>query len=81
MTHASRFLDLGVPILIGHSRKGYIGKIIELTGGRKATQGDLDGGTVGVACSLAAQGIQIVRVHAVGLVTSALELFCTHDRR
>ena len=34
-----------------------------------------DAATAGSACSLAAQGVQIIRVHAVGLVRSALDLF------
>lgn len=75
MRHAGRFLDLGVPILVGHSRKGFLAKVIERSLGRPATNEDRDAATAGAACRLAAQGIQIVRVHAVGLVRSALELF------
>ena len=74
MAHAGRFLDLGTPILVGHSRKGFIGKSIERVLGRPATEAERDGGTAGAACGLAAAGIQIVRVHAVGVVRAALEL-------
>ena len=77
MANAGRFLDLGAPILIGHSRKGFIGKSIEQALGRLATLDELDAGTAGAACGLAAQSIQIVRVHAVGQVRAALELFVT----
>lgn len=77
MAHAGRFLDLGVPILVGHSRKGFIGKSIEQMLGRPATGEELDAGTAGAACRLAMQGIQIVRVHAVGQIRAALELFAT----
>jgi dihydropteroate synthase len=77
MAQAGRFLDLGVPILVGHSRKGFIGKALEAALGRSATRDELDAGTAGAACGLAGQGIQIVRVHAVGLVRAALELFAT----
>jgi dihydropteroate synthase len=73
--HAGRFLDLGCPILVGHSRKGFIGKALEHALRRPATESDRDAGTAGIACRLAAAGIQIVRVHAVGLVRSALEGF------
>ena len=85
--HAGAFLDLGVPILVGHSRKGFIGKAIRTaigSGGEPLAadaippQRDLiwrDGGTAGIACSLAAAGVQVVRVHAVGLVRAAMELF------
>jgi dihydropteroate synthase len=80
MAQAGRFLDLGVPILVGHSRKGFIGKALEAALGRSATRDELDAGTAGAACGLAGQGIQIVRVHAVGLVRAALELFATMQR-
>jgi dihydropteroate synthase len=75
MAHAGRFLDLGCPVLVGHSRKGFIAKQLEATLGRPATEADRDAGTAGAACGLAAAGVQIVRVHAVGLVRAALELF------
>jgi len=75
MSRAGDFLDLGVPILVGHSRKGFIGKAIEQALGRPATLEERDGGTAGSACALAGAGIQILRVHAVGLVRSALELY------
>ena len=71
---AGRFLDLGAPILVGHSRKGFIGKAIERQLGRPATVAERDAGTAAAACRLAAAGIQIVRVHAVGLVRAALAL-------
>ena len=71
---AGRFLDLGTPILVGHSRKGFIGKAIERELGRPATVAERDAGTAAAACRLAAAGIQIVRVHAVGLVRAALAL-------
>ena len=77
MAHAGSFLDLGTPILVGHSRKGFIGKAIEQALGRPATREDLDAATAGAACGLAARGIHIVRVHAVGQVRAALELFAT----
>ena len=76
MAHAGRFLDLGTPILVGHSRKGFLGKVLERSLGRPATEAERDAATAGAACSLAAAGVQIVRVHAVGLVRAALEGFC-----
>ena len=71
---AGRFLDLGAPILVGHSRKGFIGKAIERALGRPATVAERDAGTAAIACRLADAGIQIVRVHAVGMVRAALAL-------
>ncbi len=75
VARAAAFLDLGTPILVGHSRKGFVGKLLERPLGRPATLEDRDAATAGIACTLAAQGIQIVRVHAVGLVRAALEAF------
>jgi len=81
MAAAGRFLDLGVPILVGHSRKGFIGKVIERAVGRPATLEERDGGTAGAACALADAGVQVLRVHAVGLVRAALELHAASRRR
>ena len=75
MAGAGRFLDLGTPILVGHSRKGFIGKLLASRLGREATEAERDAATAGAACGLAAAGIQIVRVHAVGTVCAALDLF------
>ena len=73
MAHADRFLDLGTPILVGHSRKGFIGKSLEQALGRPASRDEIDAATATMARDLAAVGIQIVRVHAVGRVRAALE--------
>jgi dihydropteroate synthase len=64
-----RFHDLGCPLLVGHSRKGFIGKVL----GDKTT--DRTAGTIGVAVALARQGVQILRVHDVRPVRDALLLF------
>jgi len=63
------FHALGCPLLLGPSRKGFIGKVL----GDKITERVL--GTVGVVLSLAAQGVQMVRVHDVSAVRQALLLF------
>lgn len=64
-----RLHDLGCPLLVGPSRKGFIGKVL----GDKHAQRLY--GTIGVALSLASQGVQIVRVHDVRAVREALSLF------
>ncbi len=66
-----RFHELGCPLLVGPSRKGYIGKVL----GDK--QADRTAGTIGVALALARQGVQIIRVHDVQPVRQALLLFET----
>lgn len=73
--HAAAFLDLGCPILVGHSRKGFIGKALEGVLGRPATEAERDAATAGIACRLAAAGVHVVRVHAAGMVRAALEAF------
>ena len=69
MRGCGRFHDLGCPILVGHSRKGFIGKVL----GDKAA--DRTAGTIGGALALARQGVQILRVHDVRPVREALILF------
>lgn len=64
-----RFTELGCPLLIGHSRKGFIRKLL----GSRAD--DLDGGTLGVSLAVAAAGADVIRVHAVKPTVEALRLF------
>jgi dihydropteroate synthase len=63
------FHDLGCPLLVGHSRKGFIGKVI---GNAKA---DRTAGNLGVALALAQQGVQVLRVHDVAATRQALLLY------
>jgi dihydropteroate synthase len=69
MRHCHEFHELGCPLLVGHSRKGFLGKLI----GDK--QADRTNATVGAALALAVQGVQIVRVHDVRPVREALIAF------
>ncbi|MCR4413199.1 MAG: dihydropteroate synthase, partial [Thermoguttaceae bacterium] len=69
LRNAWRFHDLGCPILVGHSRKRFIGRVL----GQE--QADPLAGTIGVALALARQGVQILRVHDVACVRQALALF------
>ena len=65
----SHFVGLGWPILIGHSRKGFIAKLI----GSK--QADRTAGTLGVSLAVAAAGAHVIRVHDVKETVDALTLF------
>jgi dihydropteroate synthase len=56
-------------LLVGHSRKGFIGKVL----GDKTV--DTLPGTIGVSLALASQGVQILRVHDVAAVRQALTLY------
>ena len=69
LSHCHRFHALGCPLLVGHSRKGFIAKTI----GEENV--DPLAGTIGVALSLAAQGVQVLRVHDVAAVRQALVMF------
>jgi dihydropteroate synthase len=75
VAQSGAFLDLGTPILVGHSRKGFLSKLVEQARGRPATEADRDAATAGAACGLAHAGVQVVRVHAVALVRTTLDAF------
>lgn len=69
INECERFLELDCPILVGHSRKGFIGHAI----GDK--QVDRDYGTLAVSLRLAQKGIQIIRVHNVQATVEGLQVF------
>ena len=81
MQKASRFLDLGCPILIGHSRKGFLGKLVKHTLNRDGSIHERDIATAAAACSLADQGIQILRVHDVATVRLALTTYTSNKQK
>ncbi len=66
ISQADRFHETGCPILVGHSRKGFIGKLL----GDKAS--DRDAGTLGLSILLATKGVQIIRVHEVKRTVQAV---------
>ncbi len=81
LTRCHRLGGLGCPLIVGHSRKGFIAFVL----GDSRT--DRLPGTIGVSLALAAQGVQVLRVHDVEPVRQALELFfaagggaCGNDR-
>ena len=63
------FHQLNCPVLVGHSRKGFIAK--ELGDPEKNRMA----GTLGVTLALARQGVQLLRVHDVAETVDALRLF------
>lgn len=68
LRHTARFCELDAPILIGHSRKGFIGKVL---GDKNA---DRTAGTLGVSLAVAAAGADVIRVHDVRPTVDALKL-------
>jgi dihydropteroate synthase len=64
-----RFAEIGSPLLIGHSRKGFIGKML---GDKEA---DRTAATLGVSLAVAAAGADVIRVHDVKPTVDGLKLF------
>ena len=69
LANASRLHELGCPLLVGHSRKSFLSR---LAGDPEA---DRLAASLGVSCALAAQGVQILRVHDVAAHRQALQAF------
>ncbi len=69
LNSCTRFMDLGCPILIGHSRKGFIANLLN------DKEKSRDAGTVGVSLALARQHVHILRVHDVRATRDALDCF------
>lgn len=68
---AGRLHGLGLPLLVGPSRKRFIGDVLG------DPQADRTAGTIGVCLALARQGVQVLRVHDVRAVHQALQLYDT----
>ena len=66
LSHIATFHTLGRPVLIGHSRKRFLKKVL----GREIEE--RNAGTLGVSIALAAQGTDILRVHDVRATRDAL---------
>jgi dihydropteroate synthase len=69
LSRAGRLHELGCPVLVGHSRKGFINRVLD------DDRCDRTAGTIGVSLALARQGVQVLRVHDVKPVCQALVLF------
>ena len=69
MQNCFQFLQLGCPILVGHSRKGFIAHVMQ------DKESDRMPGTAGAAIALAEQGIHVIRVHDVLAVKHAVEVY------
>ncbi len=69
LQHLSRYRALGCPLLVGVSRKAFIGNLIS------DPAADRTAGTIGAALAAARQGVEVLRVHDVAAVRQALILF------
>ncbi len=70
LQNLSLFHGLGCPILLGVSRKGFIGQI-----GKEPRKDARAPGSIAVALAGLSQGVQIVRVHDVAETAQALRLW------
>jgi dihydropteroate synthase len=59
LDHVERFHDLGVPLLIGHSRKSFLETVTDKPSAER------DAETLAVSEDLAPKGVEILRVHDV----------------
>ena len=69
LNHLSRYRALECPLLIGISRKAFLGHLI----GDPAA--DRTAGTIGAALAAARQGVEVLRVHDVAAIRQALVVF------
>ena len=75
LQRADEFLSLDAPILIGHSRKGFLGTLI----GDPAVE--RDSGTLAITLMMASKGIHVVRVHEIAATRRALNVWVnSHER-
>ena len=71
----SIYHGLGCALMLGASRKSFIGRLVRTEIGAGSGAGDRLGGSVAAALLGAAQGVQIVRVHDVAATRQALAVF------
>lgn len=68
LKNTNRFRKLGCPVLIGHSRKSFMGKILDLD----VDERDCPTAMLSLFCAY--EGADIIRVHDVGLTRQAVRL-------
>ncbi|QDU08002.1 dihydropteroate synthase [Gimesia aquarii] len=66
LSHIQDFKELGFPILIGHSRKRFLSKLLNRSVEERLA------GTIGVSLALANQSVDILRIHDVAANRDAL---------
>ena len=68
LKHVAEFSELGCPVLIGHSRKSFIGKLL----GAELAARDVATAAISALCAL--KGVSILRVHDVEKTVQAVRL-------
>ncbi|MEW6595806.1 MAG: dihydropteroate synthase [Thermodesulfobacteriota bacterium] len=68
LKHLHRFRELGCPLLLGHSRKAFIGRVL----GLEVAERDIP--TAALAALAVLHGVDLLRVHNVPLTRQAVQL-------
>jgi dihydropteroate synthase len=72
---------LGRPVLVGPSRKRFIGRLLGATGsGTRHALDALDAGTVGACLAAVSAGAHVLRTHHVSLLRDALAVYTEIER-
>jgi dihydropteroate synthase len=76
LRHLHRFVETGWPVLVGTSRKSFLGVLAPRPGGEPAPPADRLEGSVTTAAWAVLQGVDMVRVHDVKPAVMAAALAC-----
>jgi len=68
LRRVSEFSELGCPVLIGHSRKAFIGKLLNT----EVDERDVASAAISALCTM--KGVSILRVHDVGKTVQAVRM-------
>jgi dihydropteroate synthase len=75
LAHLRSFTKLGFPLLVGPSRKAFIGHLVE------QSEQDRAWGTAGVIALAVEQGVNVLRVHDVGAMKDVIKVALAISRR
>jgi len=73
-------VDLGQPLLVGASRKGFLGELLAAPGGERRPVGERDAATAAVTVLAAQAGVWAVRVHDVRPSADAVRVVAAVSR-
>jgi dihydropteroate synthase len=65
LAHLGEFVELGFPVLLGASRKSFLGRLLAARDGSPRPVGEREASTVAITAYAALRGVWGVRVHAV----------------
>ena len=81
LAHLDALIEINLPVLIGASRKSFLGMLLARTGGAPRDVGDREHATVAVTTYAALRGVWGVRVHEVRANVDAALAVAAVDRR